>query len=93
MDVIAASSTADDRVAFENLLARRELDVLRLLARGEANSAVAAELVISESTVKFHVVNLLRKPRPWRDRLHQPCPRNASAPQQKQPGSGVGRPA
>ena len=61
IDVIAAASTVDDRVAFENLLTRRELDVLRLLARGETNSAIAAELVISEATVKFHVINLLRK--------------------------------
>jgi LuxR family transcriptional regulator, regulator of acetate metabolism len=42
-------------------LTRRELDVLRLMARGRTNSAVAAELVISEGTVKFHVNNILRK--------------------------------
>ena len=43
------------------ILTRRELDVLRLMARGRTNSAVAAELVISEGTVKFHVNNILRK--------------------------------
>jgi DNA-binding NarL/FixJ family response regulator len=31
------------------------------MARGRTNSAVAAELVISEGTVKFHVNNILRK--------------------------------
>jgi LuxR family transcriptional regulator, regulator of acetate metabolism len=51
----------DDRAVFDGLLTRRELDVLRLLARGRTNSAVAAELVISEGTVKFHVNNILRK--------------------------------
>ena len=61
IDIIAAGSTVDDRIAFENLLTRRELDVLRLLVRGATNSAIAAELVIAEATVKFHVVNLLRK--------------------------------
>lgn len=51
----------DDRAIFDGLLTRRELDVLRLMARGKTNSAVAAELVISEGTVKFHVNNILRK--------------------------------
>jgi len=51
----------DDRAVFDGLLTRRELDVLRLMARGRTNGAVAAELVISEGTVKFHVNNILRK--------------------------------
>jgi LuxR family transcriptional regulator, regulator of acetate metabolism len=51
----------DDRAVFDGLLTRRELDVLRLMARGKTNGAVAAELVISEGTVKFHVNNILRK--------------------------------
>ena len=51
----------DDRAVFDGVLTRRELDVLRLMARGRTNSAVAAELVISEGTVKFHVNNILRK--------------------------------
>lgn len=61
LDVLAATAAFDDRAAFEGLLTRRELDVLRLLARGETNGAIAAELVISAATVKFHVVNILRK--------------------------------
>lgn len=51
----------DDRAVFDGLLTRRELEVLRLMARGRTNNAVAAELVISEGTVKFHVNNILRK--------------------------------
>jgi DNA-binding NarL/FixJ family response regulator len=35
--------------------------VLRLLAQGCDNSAIAAELVISRATVKTHVAHLLRK--------------------------------
>ena len=42
-------------------LTDRELDVLRLLARGLSNRAIGAELFISETTVKFHVGNLMRK--------------------------------
>jgi LuxR family transcriptional regulator, regulator of acetate metabolism len=60
-DAIAAAPGVDDRLVFDGLLTRRELDVLRLLARGETNAAIAGELVVSETTVKFHVVNILRK--------------------------------
>jgi DNA-binding NarL/FixJ family response regulator len=42
-------------------LTERELDVLRLLARGLSNRAIGGELYISETTVKFHVGNLMRK--------------------------------
>jgi two-component system, NarL family, response regulator DevR len=42
-------------------LTERELDVLRLLARGLSNRAIGAELFISETAVKFHVGNLMRK--------------------------------
>jgi DNA-binding NarL/FixJ family response regulator len=51
----------DDRVVFEGLLTRRELDVLRLLADGHTNKAIADALVISDGTVKFHVNSILRK--------------------------------
>jgi DNA-binding CsgD family transcriptional regulator len=61
VDVPSPGSHADDRVVFEDLLTRRELEVLRLLVRGQANLEVAAELVISQPTVKFHVTNILRK--------------------------------
>lgn len=42
-------------------LTRREGEVLRLLAHGRANKEIAAELVISERTVKFHVSAILSK--------------------------------
>ena len=42
-------------------LTRRELEVLRLLAEGSPNKAVAYRLDISEHTVKFHVNSILTK--------------------------------
>ena len=42
-------------------LTERELDVLRLIAEGETNAAIAEKLVLSEKTVKGHVSNILSK--------------------------------
>jgi NarL family two-component system response regulator LiaR len=42
-------------------LTDRELGVLKLIANGFSNSQIAAELVISENTVKGHVSNILSK--------------------------------
>ncbi len=42
-------------------LTERELDVLRLLARGSANKQIGVSLHISESTVKTHVANIFQK--------------------------------
>ena len=44
-----------------SLLTARELEVLRLLARGLGNPAIAAELVLSVRTVERHVENLYGK--------------------------------
>ncbi len=42
-------------------LTPRELEVLCLLAQGKSNKQIAAELVITERTTKFHVSSILSK--------------------------------
>lgn len=42
-------------------LSERELDVLRLIAKGLSNAAIGERLFISEKTVKSHVGNILSK--------------------------------
>jgi NarL family two-component system response regulator LiaR len=42
-------------------LTNREMEILRLIARGLSNSEIADNLVISENTVKGHVSNILSK--------------------------------
>jgi DNA-binding NarL/FixJ family response regulator len=47
--------------AAEDDLTSREIDVLRLIAAGNANKEIAAQLSIAEDTVKSHVTNILAK--------------------------------
>jgi DNA-binding CsgD family transcriptional regulator len=42
-------------------LTKRETDMLRCLLKGMSNDEIAAELFLSEETVKIHVRNLLKK--------------------------------
>ena len=42
-------------------LGTRELEVLERIAQGQRNRSIADDLHISESTVKFHVANILTK--------------------------------
>lgn len=42
-------------------LSPRELAVLRLLAAGHSNEAIASNLVVALSTVKWHVAHIYRK--------------------------------
>ncbi|HUI37861.1 MAG TPA: response regulator transcription factor, partial [Gaiellaceae bacterium] len=42
-------------------LTTRELEVLRLVAKGLSNSEIATSMVVSEHTVKTHVAHVLQK--------------------------------
>jgi ATP/maltotriose-dependent transcriptional regulator MalT len=71
-DVFALLGAAPDLARVASLLRRpqsvdahrltpRELQVLRLVAAGETNKAIASELVLSERTVDRHVSNIFTK--------------------------------
>ncbi len=47
--------------AAEEDLTPREVDVLRLIATGNANKQIAGQLAIAEETVKSHITNILAK--------------------------------
>ncbi|CAM5783334.1 response regulator [Rhizobacter fulvus] len=44
-----------------DVMSRRELDILRGIARGQGNKEIARTLGIAETTVKIHVQHILRK--------------------------------
>ena len=70
----------DDASGGEPKLTDREVEVLRLVARGMSNKEIAGQLVIAENTVKNHVRNILEKLR-LRSRTEAAmCAREARGP-------------
>ena len=47
--------------AADDALTPREVEVLKLIASGNANKIIAAQLSITEETVKVHMRNILGK--------------------------------
>ena len=61
IDAFRATPTAAPTDPELDLLTPRELEVMRLLARGYAYKEIAGELFISAKTVETHASNVLRK--------------------------------
>ena len=60
-DVVSALLSRSAAQATLSALSAREREVLRLVAEGRSNAAVAAELVLTERTVETHVANIFAK--------------------------------
>lgn len=63
LEPLVASRVIDhlQRTNDRDPLTEREREVLALLAQGKSNKAIAASLVITERTAKFHVSAIMRK--------------------------------
>ena len=59
--VSSKASGKNDHRTVAATLSEREVEVLRLVARGLSNRAIARELVVSLGTVKTHVHNVCGK--------------------------------
>lgn len=55
------ASTAEERENVLDLLTHRELEILKLIAKGNSNKDIADLLMISEKTVKNHISSIFRK--------------------------------
>ena len=61
MKVIHEFKQASNRSAAGESLTRREIEALRLIARGLSNQEIAANLVVHERTIAKYVSNILNK--------------------------------
>lgn len=55
------SAARSAQMPYDESLSERELEVLRLMARGASNHAIAGQLVITVGTVKSHINHILGK--------------------------------
>jgi DNA-binding NarL/FixJ family response regulator len=59
--VLGSTESSEDSAAKTAGITESELRVLRALAQGKSNKQIAADLFITEQTVKFHLTNIYRK--------------------------------
>ncbi len=60
-DEVKDAPVRDEAAPPAGLLTPRQMTVLTLLQQGKANKIIAYELGMSESTVKVHIRNIMRK--------------------------------
>ncbi len=59
--VLKTMTAVNRNLQLGNELTEREVEVLRLVARGDSNMQISAQLYISVNTVKTHIKNILSK--------------------------------
>jgi DNA-binding NarL/FixJ family response regulator len=59
--VLGAPDGGEALLSDDTGLTKREIDMLKALARGLSNQAIGKEMWVSEQTVKFHLRNIYRK--------------------------------
>ena len=60
-EAVVTNAGSPGGAAGHGRLSRREREVLALVAEGRSNREIAASLIISENTAKYHVAQLLNK--------------------------------
>lgn len=61
MEALLEQQSSDPKDTLGHDLTERELDVLTLMVKGLSNPMIAEQLIVSLSTVKFHVSSILGK--------------------------------
>lgn len=61
LDALPREGASEGRTARDSGLTARELEVLRLVAKGLTNQAIAEQLFVSDHTVHRHLANILNK--------------------------------
>ena len=61
MSRLARLSTQDTQQKPRVVLSDREIEILRLIAKGHSNAAISDEISLSENTIKYHIKNILQK--------------------------------
>lgn len=56
-----SAAPEDETATADSVLTDREIQVLRLIAKGETNNAISGILAISPHTVKSHVIHIFNK--------------------------------
>lgn len=57
LETVSDTSKVEDKI---KILTPRQIDVLKLIARGKSNKVIAYELGLTEGTVKLHVTAILK---------------------------------
>lgn len=50
-----------DKILLDKKMSRREIEVVKLAAKGFSNKELASQLFVTEKTIKFHLTNIYKK--------------------------------